>query len=623
MKRNLFAIFLTVMLVSALIFVAAPSTRAEVVKLDADNDRLEVSVDTVIDLNGHNATVYLAEGTDAAILTVVDSANKAVDGAGAGKLFVNGNITFTKAPLFDGMRYLKVENQDGSFSFHPFNLTISQCGLNTIGTDGKGAICLRATFVANNVVRDLITASGDYGIYNTKTSATSSAKERYPFGSNNFIHTYCDVSGSLAEAVLDSTASYGAYITVNGETVYSSYSQIITTRTILEKIDKLYSSDPELFTEKRMGNFANVFAAQPYLYDCMPSIYNAIPATHKCESICGFCRKCTDTACTEYVCANKCAGHSITINSNSYTVTSDLVAIDENISKLGTQRFLIFTPAYTGTGITLSSGYGEAFVLDQYGKIVRIYDGANGKYYDAENTSGVQNGTCTAAGYLKEAFASRQDGEYLLIAPNDGVSINDQTTARRFLYNNRTIGAMVTLPGVDFAHFCENLCVYCNGCKDAECTDVICANKCSGHVVGSMLVTIGAKKYEAAPGMWARNETITTNTAANKAIWVFTKDYTGNFSTNGFGVAVVLDSDGKVARVYDGANGGYWLPSGKQASAHFTTSTFATVAWSELQVGETLVVFTNGPDGNKARQIGLDCRYLFGQKLSIITVDAE
>jgi hypothetical protein len=83
----------------------------------------------------------------------------------------------------------------------------------------------------------------------------------------------------------------------------------------------------------------------------------------------------------------------------------------------------------------------------------------------------------------------------------------------------------------------------------------------------------------------------------------------------------VLDAYGRVIRVYDGANGGYWLPDGKQASAHFNVNTYATVAWSELKDGETLVVFPNGVDGNKARQIGLDCRYLFNQKLNLTGVE--
>ena len=367
----------------------------------------------------------------------------------------------------------------------------------------------------------------------------------------------------------------------------------------------------------------------------------------------------------------------IKINNNAFSVPSTLIAVDEDLTVLGKYYFLIYTPGYD-KGINFSNGYGEAFVINKYGEIVRIYDGANGKYRDADNLEGITDSTkCTAAGYLKEAYASLQDGEYLLVAPNGNGNVS-----RKFLLDNRTIGGKVTLPDITFAahecisacetcggcldeacteaacatkcschkcesiceicgkcldaecketvcadkcaghnHSCESVCEHCAKCTDSACTDEACANKCEGHE-GHMFVTIGSKNYEAVEGKWAINETITTSTAASKAVWVFTKDYTGDFSTNGYGVAVVLDKYGRVIEVYDGANGGYWLPDGKQASAHFNVNTYATVAWSELQEGETLVVLPNGgSDGNAARQVGLDCRYLFNQKLNLTGVE--
>ena len=367
----------------------------------------------------------------------------------------------------------------------------------------------------------------------------------------------------------------------------------------------------------------------------------------------------------------------LTINGNSYKTLPETIAVDTDINPLGKYLFLIFTPAYEGE-ITLSNGYGVAMVLNQYGQIVRIYDGASGKYFDAEN-DGITNGPCTATGYLKEAFASLQDGEYLIVAPNGNGNV-----ARGFFYSNRKVGAQVTLPGITFpeaphfceskcekcgkcldaecaeeacaekceghahecenvcatcgkcqnaeckeevcaekcaCHECESVCAYCGGCTDAECAQAACATKCPGHE-GSMFLTIGAKKFEAVAGKWAINQPITTATATSHAVWVFTKDYTGEFSTNGYGVAVVLDQYGRVIRVYDGANGGYWLPDGKQASAHFDVNSYATTAWAELQAGEYLVVLPNGgSEGNAARQVGLDCRYLFNQKLNITGIE--
>ena len=372
----------------------------------------------------------------------------------------------------------------------------------------------------------------------------------------------------------------------------------------------------------------------------------------------------------------------VTIGDKSYKTLPEYFAIDVNVDKLGSYHFIIFTPTFRPESLAFTNGWGEAFVLNQYGQVVRIYDGANGKYYDADNKAGITDATkCTAADFWKQAYASLQDGEYLVIAPNGAPG----NASRAFLLSNRTVGAQMTITGITFpeapheceskceicgkcldaecdkevcaekcpndhahvcknacetcgkcqnadctetvcaekcaCHECESKCEHCGGCTDKECTQAACATKCQGHE-GHMFVTIGSsKKYEAIEGMWAINETITTATAANKAVWVFTKDYTGDFSTNGYGVAVVLDVYGRIIRVYDGANGGYWLPSGKQDSAHFTTATYATVAWSELQEGETLVVFPNGADGNKARQIGLDSRYLFNQKMNITGVE--
>ena len=370
---------------------------------------------------------------------------------------------------------------------------------------------------------------------------------------------------------------------------------------------------------------------------------------------------------------------NVTVGENSYNLLPDRIAVDQDLSVLGSYLFVVYTPAYEGT-LNWSNGWGEAFILNQYGQIVRIYDGANGKYYDADNKAGIVDATkCTAGGYLTEAFNSRQDGEYLIVAPNGNGNLT-----RAFFLSNRTVGAQMTIPGITFpkaphvcqdvcdkcgkcttecaepecaekcaghahecehvcetcgkctdaaceetvcaekcaCHECESVCEHCGGCTDATCDQAACTTKCEGHE-GHMFVTIGtSKKYEAVEGKWAINETITTATAANKAVWVFTKDYEGEFTTNGYGVAVVLDRYGRIARVYDGANGGYWLPSGKQASAHFTTATYATVAWSELQEGEYLVVFPNGgSDGNKARQIGLDSRFLFNQKMNITGVE--
>ncbi|MBQ4273590.1 MAG: hypothetical protein IJB94_01290, partial [Clostridia bacterium] len=267
----------------------------------------------------------------------------------------------------------------------------------------------------------------------------------------------------------------------------------------------------------------------------------AVP--HECESKCETCGACTDTACEDKACATKCGCLTITI---------------------GAKKFV-------------------AVVLDQFGRVIRVYDGANGGYWLPDGKQASAHFDVNS--YATTAWAELQAGEYLVVLPNGGSEGNAARQVGldcRYLFNQK-----LNITGIEYAS-------------------------------PEMTIQIGAKVYTAELGKWAINETITTGTAASKAIWVFTKDYEGEFSTNGYGVAVILDAQGRVIRVYDGANGGYWLPDGKQASAHFDVNSYATTAWAELQEGETLIVLPNGgSEGNAARQVGLDCRFLFNQKMSV------
>lgn len=371
----------------------------------------------------------------------------------------------------------------------------------------------------------------------------------------------------------------------------------------------------------------------------------------------------------------------IKINNNSYVTLEDLVAIDKDLTVLGKYIFVIYTPNYNG-GLNWTNGYGVAAVINKYGEIVRIYDGASAKYFDENNKSGVQDGTCTAAGYLKEAFESRKDGEYILVAPNGNGNVG-----RGFLYGNRTVGAKVTLPGITFAaHECESKCAKCGGCLDeacaeaacatkcnchvcatvcatcgkcanAECTEEVCADKCEGHEVpahecesicehcakctdsacteevcaskcagheNSKFITINGKTFEAVDGKWAYNTEITTSNAATKAVWIFDKSYTGNIATNAYGAAIVLDSYGRLVKVYDGANLGFYRGSDKE-TAHFTTANYAVTAWNELEAGETLIIFPNDGGSNAARgwALGLRGNDNFGKVATITGMEFD
>ena len=378
---------------------------------------------------------------------------------------------------------------------------------------------------------------------------------------------------------------------------------------------------------------------------------------------------------------------TIEINGTSLTIEKSKWLYNTEVSANTTPKYAViaFDKNYTGTFAT--NGYGAALVIDQYGRLVRIYDGANLGFYTAAGKA--DKAHFTVNDYATVAWSELQDGELLIICPNDGVA----NASRGWALSLRTgvgkypsIGHVITLPGFTFeeaphecahkcekcgkctsdctdavcaekceghaheceskcetcgkcldaecteaacaekcacvpAHECETVCRWCGKCADAACEESACADKCAGHD-SSMLVWIGSsKQYEAISGTWLYNTAVETSTAAKYAVLVYDKNFEGTFTTNGYGVAVVLDKYGRIIEVYDGANGGYWLPSGKQASAHFDVNTYATTAWAELEAGETLVIFPNGgSEGNKARQIGLDSRFLFGQKMNLSQV---
>ena len=78
----------------------------------------------------------------------------------------------------------------------------------------------------------------------------------------------------------------------------------------------------ETYTIKIMVNQGNLDGYALQVVDA-----SEVP-THKCESVCAECGKCTDSACTESACASKCEGHQVTydvvINANTtYTLEAE------------------------------------------------------------------------------------------------------------------------------------------------------------------------------------------------------------------------------------------------------------------------------------------------------------
>ena len=216
-------------------------------------------------------------------------------------------------------------------------------------------------------------------------------------------------------------------------------------------------------------------------------------------------------------------------------------------------NLVIYNFGYTGT--VSANGYGEAFVVDKFGVVVRIYDGANGKYYDAENPNG--EGKCTPGKYLEEAFASLKEGERVICGPNGGL---DNNAGRKFLLDNRKIGAQMALTDIEF-----------------EKTSI----------------TIDGTEQVIDRGRIAVNQTVKAYTDLDYVVYDST--FEGEVTANGWGVAIIVDAEGKIVRVYDGANAKYFdaaNPNGVQDGT-CTSAGYLKEAFDSLQEGEILIAGVN------------------------------
>ena len=106
--------------------------------------------------------------------------------------------------------------------------------------------------------------------------------------------------------------------------------------------------------------------------------------------------------------------------------------------------------------------------------------------------------------------------------------------------------------------------------------------------------------------MLFRSGNTTEPKAQNYRMIIFDRNYNGTFTTNSYGVAVVVDGNGKLVKGY--AWDGYYTAEGKVA-IHYAAGDYATTAFAELKAGEVLIIFPN--DGVNAA----DSARTFGKSL--------
>ena len=255
MKRNLFAIFLAMALVVALVFVVAPSAKAEAV---AFVDGMTISENTTIDLAGQSGTINVAEGVK---LSVIDSKNTGISGEGAGKLIVNGEVE-VEAVDEAGRRFLAVPNDDGSYSFHPFFVGIEKVGVNT----DKSALCLKVNFVANEIAQAKIETGVFYG---TTPESLPNAADTYGAFSfeNGVMVAYFDLVGSLdSQEAIDASRSFQAYIKIGNDAVTNRV-YTVTPSSVISKLDEMVSD----FDDAQKEKMVNMITGKAHLEALCPN----------------------------------------------------------------------------------------------------------------------------------------------------------------------------------------------------------------------------------------------------------------------------------------------------------------------------------------------------------------
>ena len=261
MKRSFLAVAFAAALVCALAFFVAPAANASSITLQP-GETLNITADAILDLAGNSGSVHVADGVK---LTVIDSANTGLSGEGAGKLTVLSGEVAAEAEDASGRRFLKLQNADGTFSFHPFYVTIKQVGINTY----MNALCVQAMFVANEAAQQAITTGVVYG-----DGALTNAAPTYGAFSfeDGVMYAYFDLIGSLdSQAAMEKVKSFRAYITVGGETIYSKTIATVSPLETLNTVSAMFGG----FTEKQQNSLFSLIDRNPQLHE-VPAIAELI-----------------------------------------------------------------------------------------------------------------------------------------------------------------------------------------------------------------------------------------------------------------------------------------------------------------------------------------------------------
>ena len=261
MKRSFLTVAFAAALVCALTFFFAPAANASSITLQP-GETLNITADAILDLAGNSGSVHVADGVK---LTVIDSANTGLSGEGAGKLTVLSGEVAAEAEDASGRRFLKLQNADGTFSFHPFYVTIKQVGINT----NKGTLCLQAMFVTNEIAQKAVSTGIVYGEGELTENAPTNGAFAFKDG---VMYAYYDLMGSFAnQAAMEKVKSFRAYFAVGETPIYSKTIVTISPLETLNTVSERFSS----FSDYQQSTMMKMIENNPQLKE-LPAIIKLI-----------------------------------------------------------------------------------------------------------------------------------------------------------------------------------------------------------------------------------------------------------------------------------------------------------------------------------------------------------
>ena len=153
MNKKLICLLLTLVMTMGLAIGVQAAETVNHIQLTENKDGLEIQTDTVLDLNGFDATnVTVAQGVK---LQLIDSANDEYKAEQCGSL--SGTIlgTVEQVVTYKDKDYLVIE-ENGEYSAHRFYAGIQSISL----VPGTAALGYKAFFYADEVIKPLVQSYG-------------------------------------------------------------------------------------------------------------------------------------------------------------------------------------------------------------------------------------------------------------------------------------------------------------------------------------------------------------------------------------------------------------------------------------------------------------------------------